>query len=100
MAETKIIAKTLLALCHKITEAWWHCTKLKQSYDEYKAFGVPRPTIVQAPSRVRTVNANTGEILDEDIPLALNVPNIHDFMQAAQTHSVMSEPWHYSHDGD
>ena len=93
-------SRTLLALCHKITEAWWTCTKLKQSYDEYKAFGVQRPAIVPVLTRVRTVNAKTGEILDEDTPLAPDMPDIHGFMQTAQAHSVMSELWHYTHDGD
>jgi transposase len=93
-------SRTLLALSHKITEAWWHCTKLKRSYDEYKAFGVPRPALMPLPTRVGTVNADTGEIFDEGTPLALDVPDIHDFMQAAQTHSAMSERWHYTHDGD
>jgi transposase len=93
-------SRTLLALCHKITEAWWHCTKLKQCYDEYKAFGVPRPAIVPAPTRVRTVDVNTGEILDEDTPLPLDEPDLHAFRPAAQRHSGMAEPWHYTHDGD
>ena len=73
---------------------------MKQCYDEYKAFGVPRPAIVPAPTRLRTVDVNTGEILDEDTPLPLDEPDLHAFRPAAQRHSEMAEPWHYTHDGD
>ena len=59
-----------------------------------------RPAIIPAPTAVGTVNANTGEILDEDTPRALDGPDLHNFRQVAQGQSGMAKPWHYTHDGD
>jgi hypothetical protein len=91
-------SKTLLALCHRVAEGWWNCTHRKQSYDEYVAFGVQRPAMQIVGAPAGQVNAVTGEILDEDTPLSVDVPAIALWMARAQ--SQTPEGWRYRHDGD
>ncbi len=90
-------SKTLLALCHHVTPAWWHCTKLQVPYDEYTAFGQQRPHHQMVDAVVGTVDTETGEILD-DAPIAVGVPSIVAFMRQAQ--ADLSPMWHYQHNGD
>jgi hypothetical protein len=91
-------SKTLLALCHRVAEGWWDCTALKRSYDEYIAFGVKRPDIQVVNTVVGAVNTVTGEVLDETMPLSVDVPAIALWMAQAQSHTP--EGWRYRHEGD
>jgi hypothetical protein len=90
-------SKTLLALCHHVTPAWWHCTKLQVAYHEYKAFGKQRPTHLTVDTVVGEVNTTTGEILDS-APFATLSDTLAAFQPQAYAEPVAA--WHDRHAGD